>query len=403
MNKNNKFWICTEYFSPDISSATGYFLTEIAYYLKKKVDIRVITATSKSFITNPNYYKKEDECIKIIRLKGGNINKKIFFKRSIKFLYLSIQYFFILLIYCKKNDKILVVTNPAPLVIIGALIKTFKKIEYTILAHDVFPENMIALGLINKNSIVYKILAKSFNWGYSKSDKIICIGNDMRNVFEKKITTYQGQLHVIYNWSDIDNLSFAEKEKNIIIQNNKLQDKLVVTYAGNIGRAQGIQELLDCILSVSINKNVHFLFFGKGALENEVRQKTKEAKNITFLGSLSRNDKNIFLTAADISIVTLSKNMVGLGVPSKTYDIMGSGRPILFIGDLNSDIAKLIEKYDIGWNCEPTDFIRFNEIIDIALKNTNLILKKGEKAREIAQSIFAKEIILKKYEEILLC
>ena len=91
----------------------------------------------------------------------------------------------------KKNDKVFIVTNPAPFLVLVSLIKRFKKIETTILVHDVFPENTISGGFISsKDSFFYKILKKIFDVSYSNYNNIIVLGRDMKSLFENKLKNF---------------------------------------------------------------------------------------------------------------------------------------------------------------------------------------------------------------------
>lgn len=71
--------------------------------------------------------------------------------------------------------------------------------------------------------------------------------------------------------------------------------------------------------------------------------------NVFFHGPYFRSQQNEVLSACDIALVTLQKGMYGLGVPSKTYNILASGRPILFLGPKDSEIDLLVREEGIGY------------------------------------------------------
>lgn len=91
--------------------------------------------------------------------------------------------------------------------------------------------------------------------------------------------------------------------------------------------------------------------------------------------------------------------MTGLNFPSKTYNILASGHPILFVGNEDSELAEMIKTYDIGWVCGSSDKAGFQKIINEILHNPANVRTKGERARTIAEKQFAKEDILKQYYE----
>ena len=102
-------------------------------------------------------------------------------------------------------------------------------------------------------------------------------------------------------------------------------------------------------------------------------------------------------------MVSLTAGMYGLGVPSKTYNIFSAGKPILFIGDYQSEIARYVNDNDAGWaftwnqKKEITDFL--NKIDLDTLKEIN---KKGTNAFELVKRKFTKSIILENYKSTIL-
>jgi hypothetical protein len=78
---------------------------------------------------------------------------------------------------------------------------------------------------------------------------------------------------------------------------------------------------------------------------------------------------------------------------------LASGHPILFVGKEDSELAEMINTFDIGWVCGSSDAIRFQKIINEILNNPACLRIKGEAARKTAEKYFAKEDILKQYYE----
>jgi glycosyltransferase involved in cell wall biosynthesis len=120
---------------------------------------------------------------------------------------------------------------------------------------------------------------------------------------------------------------------------------------------------------------------------------------ITYAGFIVAEDKNKFINACDVAIISLLDGMTGLNFPSKTYNIMASGHPILFVGREDSELANMIKTFNIGWVCASSDSDMFQKIINEILNNPSEIILKGGNARAIAEKYFAKEDILKQYYE----
>ena len=100
----------------------------------------------------------------------------------------------------------------------------------------------------------------------------------------------------------------------------------------------------------------------------------------------------------DLAIVTLADGMYGLGVPSKSYNIMAAGKPILFIGDANSEIALTIKDFDIGYCYEANDVIGLKSFLSSLNENRKEELReKGLRAREVSEKYYSEKIVLQKF------
>jgi glycosyltransferase involved in cell wall biosynthesis len=280
-------------------------------------------------------------------------------------------------------------------------LKKLKNIKVIIINYDLFPEILVGTG-ISKGNWMYRKVQKMFDKAYNNADTIISLGSEMTQILRNKVCNGSPKIFTIPNWADTDNIYFQTKESNEIILKHRLVSKIVFSYAGTIGRCQGIEKLLDLIGNIDYNERIHFLFFGKGvaikSFENQISQ-NKNQKLITYGGFIVTEDRKIFINACDVAIISLLDGMTGLNFPSKTYNILASGHPILFVGKADSELAGIIKTYDIGWVCGSSDSSGFQKIINEIISDPAIVRTKGKTARSIAEKHFAKEDILKQYYE----
>lgn len=403
MNTERKTWIVSEYYYPTVTS-TGYYITEIAEHLATiSKNIHVICTNSNYNVNNNQAIEKEEiiNNVHIHRVFTGNINKDIFILRGIRLLWSSLRLFIKLFSNVSKGDRLIVVTNPAFLFLLFPIIKKAKKLEYTILVHDIFPENLIAIGKLRKTSFLYKLLSKLFNYAYSQAETCIAIGRDMIEVIKLKID-HKSKIILIPNWADVTDVYPIAKEKTKMINDLKIADKFVFQFAGNLGHAQGIDNILEAIKLID-NDNLHFLFIGAGAKAETIKNfiKNNSHNNVTLVGFQNRVEQNDFLNACDISIVTLNDGMFGLGVPSKSYNIMAAGKPIIIVADENSEISLCVKEFEMGWVVQPNNPIALKDVFLKAYKNSDSIMAIKIRSRQTAEAHFAKDFILNKYLELL--
>lgn len=400
MEEEKKIWIVSEFYYPVVTS-TGYYITEVAEFLATKMkNINVICTDSKyNENDNFNYVKKEfRNGVLIHRIKSESLDKNNLIKRTIKLFFSSIKLFYKLFISVRKNDEILIVTNPAFLILLMPIIRLFKRVNYKILVHDVFPENLVAIGKVNKNSLINKFLKLWFDFSYSQAEKCIAIGRDMEEILLNK-NVKSSNLCLIPNWSDTDEVQPMSKNQTKLICKANLKDKFIFQFAGNLGYAQGINNIIEAIKLVK-NENIHFLIIGSGAMEKTIKEfvNNNPFNNVTQIGFQDRNEQNDFLNACDVAIVTLNDGMLGLGVPSKSYNIMAAGKPILIVADKNSEISLCVNEHNIGWVVKPNDPKLLSEAIENVYKEFSKSNSRNfSNPREIALKYFSKEIILNKY------
>lgn len=392
-------WIISEYYYPVVVT-TGYYVTEIAKYLAGKgMDVGVITSNNTYYSTDESSTLKYEQHngVSIFRKVHGQINKDDNKKRVLRLLSLSFSFFWMSLGNIKKGDQVVVLTNPAFFLLFMPIVRLFTGCKYHILVHDIFPENLSSLGKVTEGSRFYAFLKKVFDFAYCKADSLISIGNDMSNVLASKV---QGKtpIELITNWADVDEVIPQAKEETETYQKIKefAEEHVLFQFAGNLGKAQGLDNVMAAISKVETD-DARFLFVGAGAKLNDIHKFAEEHENTYLFGFVSRSQQNDFLNACDIGIVTLAEGMYGLGVPSKSYNIMATGRPILYIGEEDSEVAINIKKYDIGWVVKPNDPLALKNQIEVIVKERDQLADKGNKARAVAEKVFGKNVVLDHY------
>lgn len=397
-------WIATELFYPEETS-TSFILTKIANRLSEKYHVKVVCGDPVYDKQKKSSHFSLDSRVNVHRIKGWGGNKNSLLSRSLRFVFLSLSIFFYLWKNVKKGEKVFMVTNPAPLILLVSILKRFKKIELIILVHDVFPENTIPAGIIkSEKSVLYRVLRSIFDKAYSKADLLITLGRDMQKVIEAKIRKYnrRSKIEIIENWGDTEGIYPLLKE-GVFNEDSSLKDRIIFQYAGNLGRVQGLIELLHIIKKVK-NDRLAFHFVGEGAVKDTMIEYVKENQltNVFFDGAYSREEQLQVLNKADVSFVSLAPKMFGLGVPSKTYNILAAGKPVLYVGEKNSEIDLLLREENIGYSFQHfeeqkiLDF--FNSFDETSVKELELM---KENARKVAEEKFSEEIILNKFYNII--
>ena len=384
MKKNNSsFFVISEFVDANRNS-TGYYWNKIIKGLSIEIENLKVISTEKS----NNLAKIDHPSVEYINIKTNDTyNKKSLFKRAFGQIRISISFFFTIIKNVRKRDTIFSGTNPSFLLTFIALSKVFFKFRWILLVHDIFPENLVASKIIPKKSFSYRCLSILFNFIYSQSDDLIVIGKDMKVILNKK-TNFKKDIKYIPNWVDLNDI---DENNNKYIQDHRY---LNFQFFGNIGRVQGIQFLLDGISKVT-NHRARFVFTGSGSDVESVNEYIKtNKKNNVFLNppiQFDENDSELF--NCDIAIISLAKGMKGLAVPSKAYFSMAADKPILVIGEEESELHELLQSHDsLGW------FVLNNRCEDLGkridqLCEIDLSIYKGYPKRIAAENFEYKNAI----------
>ena len=125
MGNKQTFWIVTELFPPDETS-TAYILGEIANAMVAKYQVKVICGPEiydKRKKLDKNNMFKLDASIELLRANGADLDKNTTKGKSLSFVLMSKRLFALAKANIKQGDKVLMVTNPAPLVLMMAWLK----------------------------------------------------------------------------------------------------------------------------------------------------------------------------------------------------------------------------------------------------------------------------------------
>lgn len=251
------------------------------------------------------------------------------------------------------------------------LSKRYKKnVPYVFNLQDVFPDSLVTTGLTKKGSIIWKIGRKIENYTYKSADKIIVISESMkRNIMEKGVP--EEKIVVVSNWIDTEATKPVAKEENRLFEEfNIPKDKFIVLYAGNFGKAQGADVVIEAAEKLKDNDNIQFVVFGGGAEFLKAKEKAAGLDNVIIHPLLPQERVPEVYSLGDVALITCKKGVGTSGMPSKTWSIMACETPIIAAFDTDSELAEVLEKANAGVTVEPENAEKLaNAILEMANGN----------------------------------
>jgi glycosyltransferase involved in cell wall biosynthesis len=318
-----------------INQDAGYLTIDVANAFKDDYD-EVVLICGKLKV----YDRKLKDGIKVI--KTVQYNRKNLISRSLTWILCFIHLFFLIALRF-RNYTILYYSNP-PISYFNSL---FFKNKYSIVIFDLYPDALL-LKNITQNSVIYKIWSKLNRKVFKNAEKIITLSDAMRQQLLSYVESEK--IEVIPIWTALENCKPIAKENNIFITQLGLLNNFVILYSGNMGIGHQLEIIIELARELKQESDIIFLFVGDGAKKSKLQGMVDEYKlsNVNFLPWQNNAMLPYSLAAADIAIVSQEPEVSHSSVPSKTFNYMAAGAPILGIGNRKSELYNLIMNFQNG-------------------------------------------------------
>ena len=327
-------------------------------------------------------------------------NKKLsLFSRALSFISFNISCLFAGIFMTGKQDLIFAPSSP-PLTngICAYVIGFFKKIPFIYNVQDIYPDMAVKLGIIN-NKMIINTLRYMEDFVYKRAKKLLVISDAMKNNLLLK-NVRRDKIRIISNFIDTDFIKPLNKH-NVFSSRFGLNNKFVVLYAGNIGLPHGIEFVIESAEILKKYRDIVFVFVSRGEYSDQIisQSKSKNLKNVIFLPQQPEHMVPKIWASAEISLATSRKGLSTYSVPSKTFAIMASGRPIIAMIDENSEVWNLVKKYRSGICVPPERPDLLSDAILRLYENNIERNKMGKNGRNYVLNHYSRNIISQKYEE----
>jgi glycosyltransferase involved in cell wall biosynthesis len=181
---------------------------------------------------------------------------------------------------------------------------------------------------------------------------------------------------------------------------SRCSGSFVVGLSGNLGFTHDPDVVFDAALLLQNNPSIHFLLsgWGMGFERLKARQAEAHLPNLTLVDRVPDEELEEFLSAADIWIIPYRKNVAGVSVPSRFYNLLAIGRPILMISEPDAEAALTVSENGLGWVVPPGDAWELAETIRIASSDKDIKVRSAKAAAIAVQ--FSRTMALESYERL---
>ena len=309
-----------------------------------------VNLIQKQYLDMPQYPQQFDKYFgKQLQVNNIKFEKKA--KADLKARYLAdLSYYRQACKWMKKNkpDKVFLQScNTAFFTVFYA--KHILKCPLLYNEQDIFPENAYFAGILSESSIVYKVAHLLQKYAYKNATALSTISDDMKSTIVTRYGISEDKVQVIYNWGHEELIAHSEQDNVFLKKYPKKPGEFRVVYAGNLGKMQNVELILETAALMKDEEEVSFYIVGGGVNEEQLKTfaKEKDLNNVTFVGMQPPEEVADLYAAADVNVIPLQKGLIYAALPSKTADCLIAGKPIITCVDDESAFAKLVRKYGI--------------------------------------------------------
>lgn len=336
-------------------------------------------------------------CVHRFRMYGEGKNSIM---RALRYFFVECAYLHALL--WKDYDVIFLDSTPPIQGLKLPIVKLFRNKPVVHNVQDIFPDSLVGAGLAKKGGLLWKIGCWVSNITYKYSDKIIVISEGFKQTLIGKGVP-EDKIMVVYNWVNEKLVVPIEKANNPFYTEFHLDPKKFrVVYAGNLGNAQNIDVIINAAERLNNNEKIEFVIFGSGGSENEIKKRITDGnlKNVRMLPLQPSHKVSFVYSLGDLCVVSCKAGFGGSAMPSKTWSILATARPVLASFD-EGELKRTIVKYDFGIFTKADDVDGMVNSILEASKNPDRCNEMGKNGRAFIEAFLTKDKNTRKYVDVI--
>ncbi|HDZ42120.1 MAG TPA: glycosyltransferase WbuB [Bacteroidetes bacterium] len=344
----------------------------------------------KVFILTPNErrYKQgttlvNDGNVSIVKVRTLNIQKTNVLEKWLGTLLINYQYSKTIKKYFPETTFDLIIYSTPPITF-TPLIKYVRRRDNAVaylLLKDIFPQNAVDLGLINKKGIMYKYMRRLERKLYEISDYIGCMSQaNVDYLIENNPDVDPHKIEVNPNSHELFDEEITDKQKISIREKYNLpMDATVFIYGGNLGKPQGVDFIIDFLNTQKGKPDTYFIIIGSGMEYNKIENwiNNEPCDNIMLLKELAKNEYNMLVQSCDVGMIFLDKRFTIPNFPSRILSFMEYKMPVIAATDTSTDLGKIIQENNFGLWSEAGDTDTISENVMLLANNKELRKELG--------------------------
>lgn len=389
--------LLSQYFPPEVG-ATQNRMASFARAIKSaghRVTVICEVPNHPQGIISPPYRRRcivrEDwQGIAVIRVFVLASPRKTFLRRLAFYISFALMSVFAGLRLKERPDIVLATSPPIFTGVSGCILAAWRRCPFVLDVRDLWPAAAVALGEIRSRLLVRASQGLE-RLLYRRASLVL----GATRPFVQHIAACPGSSPAVLVPNGTDPQLFSPRNADPSLRSRHgLEGKFVAVFAGNLGLAQALDLLIEAAALLRRREDIIFMLIGAGPMRESLRDKARSlgAENVIFLPQVGLKQAAAWMQAADLLIATLNSDPLFCSfVPSKLYDYMACGRPVLT--NVGGETARLVKDAACGVCVPPGDAAALAKAIQRLAERPEEMAQMGRKGREFVQRHFDRERI----------
>jgi len=295
-------------------------------------------------------------------------------------------------------DAVVAMTDPPFQGIVGAIVAMLKRKPYLYNIRDMYPDMAVG-GSIVKPGRPARIWERIHRWALRRATRVVVLGEDMRaRVVAKGVEP--ARVLIVRDGTEIHppNMPIPVPDPEVV-RAIRGSFSFVLVHAGNLGFYGAWNTLVTAARSLA-NEGVGLVFVGDGAQRSQIEEASAGSGNIRFLEFFPASKIPSVLAAADAHVITVKRGLEGVVVPSKMYEILAAGKPIVAVAPKETDAVSLGIQRGFAVAADPDRPAEVVSTVRTLASDPNKLKAMGEAARAAAPD-YDRVKELQKFSEII--
>ena len=413
-----KLIFLNRFFHPD-HSATSQMLSDLTFALAEGgCEVAVITSRQRYDAPDDTLPVRETVGgVSVYRIWTSRFGRTNLIGRSIDYATFYLSAAWRLWRLAERGNVVIAMTDPPMLSVVAAPLCWHREARLVNWLQDIFPETAQVLGVGGRAARApFRLLQRLRSRSLKAADMNVVLGERMAERIAS-LGVADARICIVPNWANGANIVPVPPQANALRREWGLCNAFVIGYSGNLGRVHEIDTVLEAMTVLEAvraettgppqnrehGQPMVWLFIGSGNLLDVLKAEVsrRRLRSVRFKPYQPKERLAESLSAADVHLVSLQPKLEGLIVPSKFYGVAAAGRPTVFVGDEDGEIARLIARRRCGQTVAAGDGRALaHTILDLA-GNPDMCRWMGLRARHAFEADFDKPIALTRWERLL--